>query len=258
MLPTVATWAETTFNYAYDGQTLTYRVTNESKKICEVQENPNISGSLTIPSEANGYSVRSIVNNAFSNCSDLTSVTISDYVNSIGDGAFESCSGLTSVIIPNSVISIDSNAFSNCSGLRSITIGNSVAAIGESAFEGCSGLTSVIIPNSVTSIGDYAFSRCTGLTSVTINSDIPDIETIKNYSGQTSVSIPNSVIGRCAFENCSSLESVYYGANNPISATKDVFSDYSKPTLYVKGSAMNKIKATIPWSLFEKIKKYDF
>ena len=32
MLPTVATWAETTFNYAYDGQTLKYRVTNESKK----------------------------------------------------------------------------------------------------------------------------------------------------------------------------------------------------------------------------------
>ena len=156
MLPTVATWAETTFNYAYDGQTLTYRVTNESKKICEVQENPNISGSLTIPSEANGYSVRSIVNNAFSNCSDLTSVTISDYVNSIGDGAFESCSGLTSIIIPNSVISIDSNAFSNCSGLRSVTIGNSVAAIGESAFEGCSRLTSIIIPNSVISIGSNA------------------------------------------------------------------------------------------------------
>ena len=51
-------------------------------------------------------------------------------VTSIGDDAFWNCSGLTSITIPNSVTSIGGNAFYGCSGLTSITIGNSVTSIG--------------------------------------------------------------------------------------------------------------------------------
>ena len=78
-------------------------------------------------------------------------------VTSIGDKAFDDCSGLTSVVIPNSVTSIGNYAFYDCSGLTSVDIPNSVTSIGYSAFYGCRGLTSVTIPNSVTSIGDNAF-----------------------------------------------------------------------------------------------------
>ena len=85
-------------------------------------------------------------------------------VTSIGDGAFLDCSGLTSVDIPNSVTYIGYGAFSDCSGLTSVTIPNSITSIGNSAFYGCSGLTSVTIPNSVTSIGKYAFEDCFWLT----------------------------------------------------------------------------------------------
>ena len=89
-------------------------------------------------------------------------------VTGIGDDAFCDCSGLTSVTIPNSVTSIDNFAFSNCSGLTSVTIPNSVTSIGGCAFWEASGLTTVTIPNSVTSIGEYAFQFCSNLTSVTI------------------------------------------------------------------------------------------
>ena len=111
-------------------------------------------------------SVTSIGENAFSDCSGLTSITIPNSVTSIGDWAFHGCLSLTSISIPNSVTSIGENAF-HYSGLTSITIPNSVASIGEYAFSLCSGLTSVIIPSSVTSIGKSAFWGCSGLTSIT-------------------------------------------------------------------------------------------
>ena len=45
---------------------------------------------------------------------------VSDYsVTSIGESAFEDCSGLTSIIIPNRVTSIGERAFSWCIGLTS-------------------------------------------------------------------------------------------------------------------------------------------
>ena len=63
------------------------------------------SGSVVIPSSVsyNGttYSVISIGDYAFSNCSSLTSVTIPDSVTSIGYSAFKGCSSLTSVAIGN-------------------------------------------------------------------------------------------------------------------------------------------------------------
>ncbi len=152
------------------------------------------SGSVTIPETVthNGttYSVTTIDNDAFSNCSGLTSVTIPNSVTTIGGEAFEGCSGLTSIDIPNSVTEIGNLAFIYCSNLTSITVAednpeydsrdncnaiietetntliagcqnssipNSVTEIGYSAFYGCTGLTSIDIPNSVTTIGGYAF-----------------------------------------------------------------------------------------------------
>ena len=80
-------------------------------------------------------------------------------VTSIGDWAFNNCSGLTSIEIPSSVTSIGGSAFSG-SGLTSIEIPDGVTSIGNDAFSYCSGLTSIEIPSGVTSIGDYVFYGC--------------------------------------------------------------------------------------------------
>ena len=120
-------------------------------------------------------SVTSIGNNAFYDCTGLTSITIPNSVTRIGEWAFCNCSGLTTVTIPNSVVSIENSAFGGCKHLTTVTIPNSVTSIGECAFAGCSSLTSVKIPNSVTSIGDRAFGGCTGLTSVKIPNSVISI-----------------------------------------------------------------------------------
>lgn len=105
------------------------------------------SGNIVIPEEVtyNGktYSVTAIGEDAFYNCSGLTSVTIPNSVTSIGYEAFHDCSGLTSLTIPNSVTYIGFCAFAGCSGLISVTIGNSVTSIGSSAFS-CENLVEVV------------------------------------------------------------------------------------------------------------------
>ena len=178
--------------YDFNSSTLTASVTYRGSSGNAYKD--EYSGSVVIPASVTysgkTYSVTSIGNSAFRECTGLTSVTIPNSVTSIGNTAFYYCSSLTSVTIGNGVTSIGESVFYNCTGLTSVTIPNSVTSIGESVFYNCTGLTSVTIPNSVTSIGERTFWGCTGLTSVTI---------------------PNSVtsIGNSAFSGCSGLTSVH-------------------------------------------------
>jgi len=131
------------------------------------------SGDIIIPQTVEhvgiSYSVTSIGNESFWNCSVLTSISIPNSVTTIGIQAFDGCSGLINVTIPECVTTIGRNAFCGCSGLTSVTIPNSVTSIGNNAFADCSGLTSVTIGNGVTNIGGNAFGSCSTLTSVHIS-----------------------------------------------------------------------------------------
>ena len=122
-------------NYAVSGST------------AYVTRSPNASGDIVIASTYNGYPVTSIASEAFSLCTNLTSVTIPESVTRIGNnlnsigGAFEGCTSLTNVIIGNSVINIGFSAFFGCTSLNRMTIPASVTSIYAQAFYGCSSLT---------------------------------------------------------------------------------------------------------------------
>ena len=82
-------------------------------------------------------------------------------VTSIGEWAFEECSSLTSIKIPEGVTSIGDWAFYGCSSLTSIRISESVTSIGEWAFYGCSNLE-IVIDNSKDNVKveRFAFEGC--------------------------------------------------------------------------------------------------
>lgn len=162
-------------------------------------------GTLVIPDTFKGNPVKGIKDNAFYDCSGLTSVTISDGAEYIGNNAFYGCRSLTSITIPESVTNIGELAFLECTLLEEIRYTGDIKSWCE--ITSASGLVpfgnserklyiggneiagDLVIPDGVTSIQDYAFADCTKLTSVTI----PDSVTL---------------IGWGAFDGCSRLESV--------------------------------------------------
>lgn len=149
---------------------------------------------------------------AFYACRSLTSVTIPEGVATIGDEAFIGCKSLSRITIHNGLTSIGERVFRNCVSLISITIPKGVTNIGNEDFYGCSSLTSVIIPEGVTSIGNSAFYGCSNLTDVTIPEGLTSIEhfAFENCNSLSNITIPKSVtsIGNGAFEYCYSLSNI--------------------------------------------------
>ena len=180
-----------------------------------------------------------IGDNAFCDCSGLTSLTLPSGVTEIGNAAFEGCSGLASLTLPSGVTKIGDNAFCDCSGLTSLTLPSDVTEIGNAAFEGCSGLASLTLPSGVTKIGDNAFCDCSGLTSLTLPSGVTEIgnAAFEGCSGLTSLTLPSGVakIGDYAFHGCSGLTSIYVYAEKLPNMGNDVFEgcDAKKCTVYV-------------------------
>ncbi len=160
-----------TFNYNESDHTATL-----TGRVNDMQ----LTGELIIPETVlhNGetYTVTTIGDYAFSNCSGLTSVDIPNTVTHFNQYAFSECTGLTSVVVPNSVTNIGHMAFYGCTGLTSISFGNSLSSIEWQAFWGCQSLSGVVFPNSLTSIGWGAFRSCYGLTEIVIPSSVTSIE----------------------------------------------------------------------------------
>ena len=199
-------------------------------------------GNITIPDSVthNGttYSVTSIGQYAFCNCSGLTgTLTIPGSVTSIGEDAFCDCSGFTgSLTIPGSVITIGNYAFYGCKGFNgTLTIPNSVTSIGYGAFYLCWHFTgSLIIPCSVTSIGDDAFGFCYGFNgTLTIPNSVTSIGRgvfCFCYGFTGSLTIPNTItsIGYRAFNDCS-------GFSGPLTIPNSVTSIDDKAFMGCRG-----------------------
>lgn len=133
-------------------------------------------GHISIPETVtfNGltYTVTSIGDYAFNNCTSLTSVSIPKSVTIIGKNSFNNCDALKNIAIPISVTSINDQAFFDCDGLSSLSIPDSITSIGSHAFYGCNNLTNITIGRSVTSIGMNAFGE-TPLVYITCKSETP-------------------------------------------------------------------------------------
>jgi hypothetical protein len=244
-------WGKTLFDRPVFPMSGDFGYTTENDKITLVKY-VGPGGDVTIPSEINGQPVARIGNNAFDNCTNVTSVTIPDSIISVGEWAFVGCSNLTSVAIPNGVKDIGMAAFYRCPSLTSVKIPASVTSIGRGVFCYCTKLNSItvdasnpaysnsadgvlfnkdrtclvsyavgragnyVIPNTVTQVGPNAFEGCDKLTDVTIPDSVTSLGwwVFTACEKLTNVSIPNSVtiIGGSAFENCTNLCQVAIGS----------------------------------------------
>lgn len=148
-----------------------------------------------------GSGVTSIGDNAFKNCANLKTASLSNDVRSMGSSAFYGCTSLTTINFPQNedFTRIQNSAFYDCTSLTTITLPNNVDIIGDYAFCGCSGLTSVDL-GLVESIGERAFYGCSSLPTISL----PNTLTLQN-------------IGDNAFAACGSLQTVrtyYFNQDN--------------------------------------------
>jgi|LSQX01.2.fsa_nt_gb hypothetical protein len=158
--------------------------------------------------------VKIIGNSAFSNCAELTEITIPEGVTEIWQFAFAGCEGLTEIKIPDTVKELERYVFFGCTGLTKIILSNSVTKIGESTFDGCTSLTEITIPNSVTEISEYAFFECTSLESIVIPASVTSIH-------------------ESAFEESPALTDVYYTGTQEDWESKQLFAfDVEKVKLH--------------------------
>lgn len=173
-------------------------------------------GEVVIPGTiiCNGdlYTVSSISENAFRDCTNLDKVNIPSTIQHMGNYAFLDCTSLSDVEIesidswlaikfsnlyanptyyshrlsindiiiedveiPESFSAINDYTFYNCSYIQSVRFSDSLKTIGDFSFCNCTGLTTLVLPNSVLSIGNYSFNGCSSLKSVTIGSGISEI-----------------------------------------------------------------------------------
>lgn len=163
----------------------------------------------------------------------LSSYAIREGTRFIADDAFAECTNLTSIMLPNTVVFVGESAFRDCNKLSSpvysphvfaylppsyngaYSVPTGIKIIAGRAFWDCTQLTSVYIPNSVRNIGNFAFLNCANMANINIPNSVINIGTAAFYdcSKLISIAIPNSVrsMGWRTFRNCASLTSVTIG-----------------------------------------------
>lgn len=178
------------------------------------------SGSLTIPSQANGYgktyTVTSIGVSAFNDCVDLTDINLPETLNNIGQDAFRNCNSLNKIELPDNIKTIGSFAFVSCDNLSEIKWPANLESIGYGTFQTCP-ITTLQLPNKLQQIGETAFLNCQELQNAVLPESLQSIgqEAFKGCAKLETINLPENLntMGNSVFQFCSHLKTVTFSQN---------------------------------------------
>ena len=178
---------------------LKYRVTDGEKHLVEVAGVASVpaGGALAIPAivtkDGVDYAVAGISAGGIGSSNEAaTSVTAvampqnSETFTYISDQAFQNCSAITSLAIPASVTRIGSmtdvgigvfGPFYAMTGLKSVTFaeGSKLSLLGTDAFLDCTALESLTLPQGLEKVGSAIVSGCTSLKHLEIPSSVTEM-----------------------------------------------------------------------------------
>lgn len=236
--------------------------------------------------------VTEIPANTFWACGKLTTIKgipgqpgAWDNITKIGENAFNQCTALTTIKLPAELKTIDAQAFRTCINLATVDYGTKVETIGDGAFwytralkkfffKGSvktlganafqeSGLTCVHLKGDMT-IGKEAFMKCASLKYVEFPATSLATQPLTYvaegmFAGCTSlpfITLPTTVteIKTKAFDGCSSLKYVNILAASPATLGANAF-----PTtagVYVKPSKLSAYQANAAWNAYSPTDTY--
>nr|WP_314980431.1 leucine-rich repeat domain-containing protein [uncultured Prevotella sp.] len=209
-----------------------------------------------------------------------------DNITKIGENAFNQCTALTTIKLPAELKTIDAQAFRTCINLATVDYGTKVETIGDGAFWYTRALKKFFFKGSVKTLGADAF-RESGLTCVHLKGDMTigkeafmDCTSLKYvefpatslttqpltyvaesmFAGCTSlpfITLPSTVteIKDNAFNGCSSLKYVNILAGSPATLGANAF-----PTtagVYVKPSKLSAYQANAAWNAYSPKDTYE-
>ena len=193
---------------------------------------------VIVPSTINNYSVKTIAQTAFKNCTTVEYVYIPSTIVGIGlneiddpikveADAFGGCSNLNTVEIDSNNqyytnnngdgIIYDKNKtklyyYPTAKTDSSFTIIDGVTSIEYRAFANCTNINTVVAPKGLTTIGTYAFLDCTNLSRITLNEGLKtiDVGAFESCKSLKEIKLPSTVetIGTCAFQECVELTKI--------------------------------------------------
>lgn len=197
-----------------------------------------IKGKVKIPKEFNGLPVKVIDDQAFWDCTEITSVSVYSNIEKIGGRAFGHCEKLSDIFVSDYVDYIHSTAFDNTAYYKNSAnwisgvfyVGNhfikaetdvsgiyrikdGTRTIAEGAFADCDELKAVIIPDSVNAIYDNTFEGCSKLDHIYIPEGVESIG-VDAFAGTRLkyAHLPSTLkrIDECAFPK---MTAIYIPAN---------------------------------------------
>jgi len=205
--------------------------------------------------------VTGVGSGAFTGCTALKKVSISDTVKKLDLNAFSGCTALEAFAVedgneayasadgvlfnagktrliscpvgktgaytvPETVTEIEKSAFT-ASGVESVSMSDAVNAVGEGAFSNCSKLKSAVLPKGLKELKKSLFSGCSALEAISIPDSVKTLGegVFSGCAALKEVKIPGevTVIPKNAFSGCAALESVSIPAS--VTAIKEAAFD---------------------------------